>query len=242
VTARKTRTPAESRTATTLDDLVPNKKNPRKPWTADQLASFRESLTKFGDLGGIVRNLTTNQLIGGHKRIEAFRQAKAVQVVSEPQPKDAQGTVAHGYVLVDGHRFGYREVKWDYEHEIAANLAANRWGAEWDWQLVSEALKSISDDEMRTLTGFAEHEISNLLAADWTKAEKGDLMGGDAEGHAVHLSAAQYQLLTDAKAKVDPTGAVSDAGAIEHMCRGVLAEEHEQTRTRRRQVKAAANP
>ncbi len=57
-----------------LADLVPNARNPRKPWTVpiDQLVAFRASLIKFGDLGGIVRNLETNQLIGGHKRVEAF--------------------------------------------------------------------------------------------------------------------------------------------------------------------------
>src|SRR5262245_21668231 len=122
-------------TATTLADLVPNTKNPRKPWAPEQLDAFRKSLTKFGDLGGIVRNLTTNQLIGGHKRIEAFQAGTDVKIVATPQPADPQGTVAHGYVVVDGARFAYREVQWSIEDETAANLAANRWAAEWEWQL-----------------------------------------------------------------------------------------------------------
>ncbi|PYR48022.1 MAG: hypothetical protein DMF89_17335 [Acidobacteria bacterium] len=210
-------------TATSLADLVPNPKNPRKAWSAEQLEAFRQSLAKFGDLGGIVRNLTTNQLIGGHKRIEAFHQATDVKVVTTPQPPDAQGTVAHGYVLVDGHRFAYREVQWSLEDETAANLAANRWAAEWEWQLVAEALQTINSDELRALTGFADHELANLLAADWTTPAKGELMGDTAEGdHAVHLSATQYALLVDTKAKLDPTGVISDAGAVEVLCRRIL--------------------
>jgi hypothetical protein len=209
--------------ATSLKDLAPNELNPRKPFSPDELKSFRESLTKFGDLGGIVRNRTTGKLIGGHKRIEAFGAAKSVKVEAVPQPKDAQGTVAHGYVIVDGARFSYREVVWSKDTETAANLAANRWGAEWDWRLVSDALKSIGDDELRAMTGFADHELHNLMAADWTKPEKGDLMGGEADGgHTVKLDAAQYQVLETTKAKIDPTGAIGDAQAIEGLCRGYL--------------------
>jgi hypothetical protein len=213
--------------APTLADLHPNTKNPRKPWTNDQLAGFRQSLLKFGDLGGIVRNLTTDQLIGGHKRVEAFRDAAAVQVVAAPQDVDAQGTVAHGYVVVDGNRFAYREVRWSVDDEMAANLAANRWGAEWDWKLVADTLKSIGDAELLALTGFEDHELANLMAADWTKPLRGDLMGGDDETkpHTVQLTAAQYNLLVDAKAKLDPTGAISDAAAVEAMCRDVLDRE-----------------
>ncbi len=218
------RRPPPITTATSLADLKPNTKNPRKPWAPEQLEAFRKSLAKFGDLGGIVRNLTTNQLIGGHKRIEAFQAGSDVKIVATPQPADAQGTVAHGYVLVDGARFAYREVQWSIEDETAANLAANRWAAEWEWQLVAEALQTITSDELRALTGFADHELANLLAADWTKPDKGALMGAEQEGHdhAVHLSATQYALLVDAKARLDPTGPISDAGAVEVLCRRLL--------------------
>jgi hypothetical protein len=217
------RQPPPNTTATSLDDLKANEKNPRKPWSTVQLAAFKKSLVQFGDLGGIVRNLTTNQLIGGHKRIEAFRSGTDVQLSVVQQAADAQGTVAHGYVIVDGARFGYREVRWTLAQETAANLAANRWAAEWDWQLVADALQTIDGDELRAITGFADHEIANLMAADWSKPAVGDLMGGQQPGdHAVHLSQTQYDLLINAKARLDPTAAVSDAGAVEMMCRRVL--------------------
>jgi len=221
--------------ATTLDDLAPNPKNPRKPFTADELKTFRDSLERFGDLGGIVRNRTTDQLIGGHKRIEAFRAATTVKVVATPQAKDRQGTVALGYVLVDGTRFAYREVEWTRATEIAANLAANRWGAEWDWRLVAESLKAIGDDELRAMTGFADHELANLMAADWDAPKKGDLMGdSEGGGHAVKLTEEQYTLLSTVKAKLDPTSQIGDAEAIATVCRAWLASKPTAARTRAR--------
>jgi hypothetical protein len=95
----------------------------------------------------------------------------------------------------------------------ACARAANRWAAEWDWQLVAEALQTINSDELRALTGFRDDELKNLMAADWSTPTKGDLMGAQdtADAHAVHLSATQYDLLTNAKARLDPTGAISDA-------------------------------
>jgi len=212
--------------ARSLDDLLPNKANPRKPWNPAQIEAFRKSLAEFGDLGGIVRNVTTNQLIGGHKRVEAFKAGTSVKIHCDKQPEDAHGTVAYGYVIVDGARFSYREVRWPLAKETAANLAANRWAAEWDWQLVSEALKTIDSDELRAITGFADHELANLMAADWNKPARGALMGEvEAGAHAVHLTASQYDVLTKAKAFLDPTGAISDAGAVEMMCRRVLSEK-----------------
>jgi len=206
---------------------VPNTRNPRRPWTPEQLDAFKASLFKFGDLGGVIRNRTTNQLIGGHKRVDAFRDGTVVRILADPQPIDRQGTVAHGYVEVDGVRFGYREVEWSLEDEMAANLAANRWAAEWDWQLVAEALQTINSDELRALTGFRDDELKNLMGADWTNPEKGTLMGDgpEADAHVVTLTAAQWVLLTDAKARLDPTGAISDAGAIEVLCRRLLSTE-----------------
>ncbi len=36
------------------------------------------------------------------------------------------------------------------------------------------------------------------------------------------LTAAQYEMLVAAKARLDPTGAISDAGAVEILCRRFL--------------------
>jgi len=187
---------------TTIEDLTPNPRNPRVAWKAEQIEPFKASLRRFGDLGGIVRNLTTGQLVGGHKRVEVFRASTDVRVVKTTQAKDEQGTVALGYVIVDGDRFAYREVEWAPEIEAAANLAANRWGAEWAWQLVSETLQGISDPSLLELTGFPAHELENLLAADWTPPAREALPDDGAPGHLVKLSNEQHALLQQCKERL----------------------------------------
>lgn len=197
----------------TLDALAPNPANPRKPWTDEQDDAFRRSLEKFGDLSGIIRNLTTGQLVGGHKRVAAFHAAASTRVVRVPQEPDAQGTVAHGYVIVDGSRFAYREVQWTPEQETLANLAANRWGAEWDWQRVSESLQAIGAMDL-TLTGFNPEELEPLLAADWVKPVPADTDdSGEPHGFSLHLTPEQHAIFSQAKAKIG--GELSDGRAVE---------------------------
>lgn len=206
-----------------LDDLRPNPMNPREDWKPEQVESFTHSLGRFGDLGGIVRNLTTDHLVGGHKRVEVFRRAENVEVTTIPQEEDRQGTVAHGYVIVDGNRFAYREVRWTEEVETAANLAANRWAAEWQWQGVSEALKGISDLSLLGLTGFPDHELANLLAAEWNPAAVDALPTDHGHGHSVQLTPEQFAQLQAVKAVLGEPDR-SDADTIEHLCARVLAE------------------
>jgi hypothetical protein len=213
--------------ASPLEEFAPNPRNPRLPWKPEQQAAFIESLRRFGDLGGIVRNLTTGQLVGGHKRVEVFRSSADVRIVATPQPRDAQGTVAHGSVIVDGTRFSYREVEWSPEVEAAANLAANRWTAGWDWSLVSETLKSITDTELHSLTGFASHELANLLAAEWNPETPGTLTEGGPDRHAVVLTATQYEQLRECGARLKTELAaeapLADAVIVEHLCARFLA-------------------
>src|SRR5262245_59196898 len=225
MTARKPKA-AKMTAATSLDELTPNLQNPRNPFTPEQVAAFRESLQRFGDLGGIIRNRTTGRLIGGHKRTDVFRSATKTEIVTTPQPKDGQGTVAYGYVLVDGARFSYREVEWTPETEVAGNLAANRWAAAWDWPLVAEALKSIDDTELRGLIGFSEGELANLLAAEWHPPAKTDLLSEPSGDHTIKLSDEQYALLVRVKLELDPTSAMTDATAIETVCQQWLTRPH----------------
>lgn len=160
--------PARAGQPAKLADLAPNPRNPRKPWRDDaQRDAFRRSLAEFGDLSGIVFNRTTGQLVGGHKRVDEFREdAGAVLAVTEKLAKpDAAGTVAHGHVTLSaGTRFSYREVVWPAAKEAAANLAANKWGAEFDLEgvgdLLGEAREGGFDLE---LTGFGLAEVGSLL-------------------------------------------------------------------------------
>lgn len=156
-----------------VNALTPNAKNPRLPWKDEkQSEAFAKSLAEFGDLSGVVFNLTTGQLVGGHKRVEAFKEGgdHAITRTHQLESPDASGTVAYGFAeLASGVRFSYREVRWPKEKEDAALLAANKWGAEWDAQALPEMLSSLADTGFdMAITGFEESELASLLepAAD----------------------------------------------------------------------------
>lgn len=161
-TAGPARPKAVSKSPKTVADLTPNAANPRKPWSDAQRAAFQKSLAEFGDLSGIVFNKTTGQLVGGHKRVAEFKEDPDAKIVSEPaegKPKD--GTLAYGHVtLATGTRFAYREVSWPKAKEAAANLAANQWGAEWDFELVADMLGDVKLAGIDTsMLGFSDTEL-----------------------------------------------------------------------------------
>lgn len=73
-----------------IRDLKPAGYNPRKI-TKSQLERLKKSLDEFGDLSGIVFNVRTQTLIGGHQRTKNFD--PAWEIIKEPHT-DAVGTVA----------------------------------------------------------------------------------------------------------------------------------------------------
>jgi len=103
------------------------------------MASLKKSLTRFGDLGGIVFNRASGNLVGGHQRVAAFRSDPEAKIVITEQldPPDSCGTVAVGFVVVLGTRHGYRVVEWDSLTESAANIAANQHGGEFDDEMLA---------------------------------------------------------------------------------------------------------
>lgn len=167
----------------TIEGLAPNPKNPRKPWVDEEKqAAFRRSLAQFGDLSGVVRNRTSGVLVGGHKRVAEFKNDKdaTIQITESLEAPLLDGTVAHGYILLgSGVRFAFREVEWPKDKEDAAMLAANRWGAEWDWEGVSVILQELKGLEFEDfdLTGFDASELNPLLGAEWSPPPLEDLPG-----------------------------------------------------------------
>ena len=141
--------------------------NPRKPWTETQKERFARSLREFGDLSGVVYNTRTQRLVGGNKRCERFAEDGGIVVIEKRlDSPDPTGTIAYGHVVVDGTRFAYREVDWPEEKEKAANLAANRWHAEWDEDQLSELLREIEGTPLIELTGFDDAELMHLSQPD----------------------------------------------------------------------------
>jgi len=150
-----------------LDVLKSNPNNPRTI-TDEQKAVLLRSLVEFGDLSGIVLNKRTGQLVGGHQRVDAFRNAgndAKIVIHDRLASPDTTGTVAFGYVIVDGIKHGFREVDWDESKETIANLAANKMGGEFVFDEVARILGELELDSKNdlTLTGFTNTEILALM-------------------------------------------------------------------------------
>lgn len=143
----------------TVSDLHPADYNPRKI-TDKQLSLLSKSMAEFGDLSGVVVNITTGNIVGGHQRVKTIDPDCAIEKHSAI---DETGTVAEGEIITPSGKIKYREVDWPEEKEKAANLAANKHGGQWDLEklnVVMTDLKSIDYDI--ELTGFDIPEINRL--------------------------------------------------------------------------------
>jgi hypothetical protein len=159
---------------TTVSTLTPAAYNPRKI-TDKQLSMLAKSMKEFGDLSGIVRNVKTGNLIGGHQRVKNLDPSWLI--ISKPHT-DKAGTVALGYIDTPSGRWQYREVSWPEKKEAAANIAANKQGGEFDMPKLKEIILTLDDCSFDTeLIGFNSHELELMMTAVGIL----DLTGGDGE-------------------------------------------------------------
>lgn len=143
-----------------IKDLNPAEYNPRKI-SDKQMELLDKTLHEFGDLSGIVYNVATNTLVGGHQRIKNFN---SNSVIDKTPFIDEVGTVAIGYINTEIGKFSYREVNWSLEKEKAANVAANKSGGEWDFTKLKDLMEDLDTGELDLeLTGFDTQEIENLM-------------------------------------------------------------------------------
>lgn len=171
--------------------LNPNPKNPRKI-TDKKLKALKAGLDEFGDLGGIVFNRRSGQLIGGHQRVKALDlDAAKIEPILDYDPPTRTGTVMEGYVHLNGERFSYREVDWDDAREKSANIAANKGAGEWDMAQLTEWFRDLDGlkwnldltmfDEDERKQFFKEEKIEGLTDPDdipekvSTRCQPGDL-------------------------------------------------------------------
>ncbi len=148
-----------------VKDLAGNPGNPRTVSPA-KLAMLKKSLAEFGDLGGIVFNRKTKQLCGGHQRVSLFGPKTKIEIEKKYTTPTKTGTVAEGFVVLDGERFSYREVNWDETKEKAANIAANKGAGEWDFAKLGDWMRELDDFAFDLdLTMFDENERKDLLSA-----------------------------------------------------------------------------
>ena len=106
--------------------------NPRK-WTAEQKRKLRDNLRELGDISGVVHDLNSDQIVGGNFRSEVFDINKCeIEIVTKYDEPNAQGTVALGFVVWEGNRYNYRQVRWTKEKCDKACITANSLGGDWD--------------------------------------------------------------------------------------------------------------
>lgn len=150
-----------------LDNLKANPNNPRTISKVD-FENLKQSIKEFGDLSGVVLNVRTGQLVGGHQRKEAFEQLGAnrdIEIAQRMETPTPKGTVAIGFITLDSERYSYREVDWEPARESAANIAVNRIQGSFDLPLLAEVTYQIQQEspELLELTGQTDTEIKKLL-------------------------------------------------------------------------------
>jgi DNA modification methylase len=104
-------------------------KNPRQI-TEKQFKDLEKWLEELGDLGGIVHDLNSDEVIGGNQRARVFdilRQENAPVVLTDEFDP----------IQWRGERYGYRQVRWTARQCEQANVVANRAGGAWDWDVLA---------------------------------------------------------------------------------------------------------
>lgn len=148
-----------------LSRLKANPHNPRTI-TPQKAAQLKKALKKFGDLGGVVLNRRTGQLVSGHQRSEAFLSSDTakVEITLTYQAPTRTGTVAEGYVTIEGEKYSYREVDWDDKTAKAAGIAANTNAGQFDMTGLTSWLNELNAEGMDLdLTMMAADELMPYL-------------------------------------------------------------------------------
>ena len=164
-------------------DLRPAPYNPRNI-SPRQMELLEAAMRKFGDLGGIVYNVRTGHIVGGHQRVKVLPEDAEIERVKTFERTEL-GTVSVGYVRLGDELFAYREVDWDPDFEALANIAANKHGGEFDLPAVRDILSELDTGELELeLSGFDDWELEQLMTAAPPEDDGsiGDESGGGGAG------------------------------------------------------------
>lgn len=130
-------------------------KNPRKI-TPEEIDMIRKNLIELGDISMIVHDLNSDEIIGGNQRSKIINFNECEKVITDQLKKpDKQGPVGWGYVIWDGMKINYRQVRWTKEQCERANITANSLSGQWD--------KDILLAEWKDVPGLEEWNLPFLL-------------------------------------------------------------------------------
>lgn len=135
-------------------------KNPRKITDA-QLEQLKSNIQELGDLSGIVHDLNTDEIISGNQRSKVININECeIEIVKQYDGPNEQGTIAFGFVIFEGQRLNYRQVRWNEKQREKACITANALGGEFDYKI----LQTEFDTEL--LKGWGIEDIDNHRILD----------------------------------------------------------------------------
>lgn len=154
-------------TEQSVELLRPDRKNARNI-TERSFRGLNYSMSEFGDLSGIVWNEEQGELVGGHARMRALRQAGAK---AWTRLSDEEGFIAD---LRTGERFAVRIVRWPESKHRAAQLLANNPHIQGDFTAeAAEQLKALEGE-----AAFGQGVLDRLLDDLAVDEKKADRRGG----------------------------------------------------------------
>lgn len=225
-----------------IADLKGANYNPRYI-TSKQLENLKKSIEQFGDLSGVVFNVSSGVLVSGHQRIKSIS-GKKTQIVKTAIKRDAQGTVAIGHIHVTEEggvitKIPYREVQWDDKlQEMAANVAANAAGGEFDQAKLGAIMAKLEK-------GKFDIELTSI--DNWTMAKaigKHKKSGGDDEDTGSKATKSKSGEDDEDFAVIDP-----NAMTFSHCCpkcgyqwNGEAANAKAQAKAKSKDTAPAVNP
>jgi hypothetical protein len=138
-------------------------KNPRQI-TTKQFTDLKTWLRELGDLSGIVHDLNSDEIVGGNQRSRVFSIDRCkIELTQRFDQPDDQGTVGLGFIIWEGKRYAYRQVRWTPEQCEKANVIANKAGGSWDYDILKSEFEvsdleqwGFSPQELELLSGFGE--------------------------------------------------------------------------------------
>jgi DNA modification methylase len=141
-----------------ITDLKSSSYNPRKI-SDTQIKMLERDLEELGDLSGIVYDVNSGTLIGGHQRVKIFKNENPDIVIEKKYDKPTRtGTTAKGHFIWKDEQFSFRQVSWNEKQCKKANIVANKAGGDWDDELLIEFF----DEEDLLDFGFSEDELSEI--------------------------------------------------------------------------------
>jgi len=108
-----------------LSTYNPAEYNPRDISEA-ALSGLKASLSRFGDLSGIVLNKRTGNYVTGHQRLKTIIKDLDPDIsIDWLAAPDTDGSIGWGFLTIGNTRYSVRVVDWEIDKEKVANISAN---------------------------------------------------------------------------------------------------------------------